>query len=155
MRGMDIDDFAARFGATYRELYRHAVRRIDDARDALSGETIALLLHLGQAGPSTLGELVRHFDRAPSTLSAKIDALETGGLLARQRDPADARRSRVWLTGAGRRRLLEALEVLDAARIARAAARLDPARRAAVLDGLGALVAALAETATHPDGDPR
>lgn len=155
MHDMDIDDFATRFGAAYRELYRHAVRRIHDARDALSGETTALLLHLGQAGPSTLGELVRHFDRAPSTLSAKIDALEATGLLARQRDAADARRSLVWLTDAGRRRLLETLDVLDASRIARAAARLDPTRRAALLDDLDALVAALAATTDHSDGDSR
>ena len=155
MRRMDADDFALRFGEAYRELYHHAVRRIGDGRDALSAETTALLLHLGQAGPSTLTELARHFDRALSTLSAKIDALEAAGLLARQRDDADARRSRVWLTADGRRRLLDALDVLDTTRLERAASRLDPAQRASLLDGLHALVAALAATASPDEGRSR
>ena len=155
MRGMDSDDFATKFGHAYRELYRHAVRRIDDARDALSAETIALLLHLGQAGPSTLTELARHFERAPSTLSVKIDALEASGLLARQRDADDARRSLIWLTADGRRRLFDALDVLDSAHLARAAARLDPLRRESLLRDLRALVDALAATAFPEDGDSR
>lgn len=153
MSRMDTEDFAARFGDAYRELYRHAVRRIDDARSAPSPETTALLLHLAQIGPATLTELARHFDRAPSTLSAKIDALESDGLLARQRDEDDARRSWIWLTAEGRRRMSDALDVLDAPRVARAASRLDPALRGSLLHGLHALVGALAATALPDDGD--
>lgn len=148
---MDADRFAERLAHAYREIYRHAVRRVDDGRDALSGETTALLLHLAQAGPSTLTELARHFGRALSTLSVKVDGLEADGLLARQRDEDDARRLFVWLTPLGRARLLDALEVLDTALVSRAAARLDPARRSALLDGLEELIAAFS---TAHEGDP-
>ena len=75
---MDAMDFARRFGQLYREVYLRAVRRVDDGRERLSPETTALLLHLSQAGPSTLTELARHLHRSASTLSAKVSALEDG-----------------------------------------------------------------------------
>jgi DNA-binding MarR family transcriptional regulator len=143
MRLMHSQDFAHEFGTLYRELYRLAVRRVDDARDVLSAETTALLLHLSQTGPQTLSELTMHLDRAPSTLSAKVAELESQGLLARQRDESDARRALIWMTPAGREALLQALEVLDTSVLASAAERVDPARLTELLGGLRALIAAL------------
>lgn len=140
---MNSQDFAHEFGALYRELYRLAVRRVDDARDVLSAETTALLLHLSQTGPQTLSELTMHLDRAPSTLSAKVAELESQGVLARQRDESDARRALIWMTPAGRATLLQALEVLDTSVLATAAERVDPTRLTELLDGLRALIAAL------------
>lgn len=140
---MEAPAFAREFGALYRELYWLAVRRIDDAREAPSSETISLLMHLAQAGPLTLSELARHLDRALSTLSAKVAALEADGLLARQRDDDDARRALIWLSPAGRDALTQALQVLDPQRLAAAAGQLDAARRQQIIDGLQALVAAL------------
>ncbi len=140
---MNSQDFAHEFGALYRELYRLAVRRVDDARDVLSAETTALLLHLSQTGPQTLSELTMHLDRAPSTLSAKVAELESQGILSRQRDESDARRALIWMTPAGRAALLQALEVLDTSVLASAAERVDPARLTELLDGLRALIAAL------------
>src|SRR5512134_2542796 len=84
-RAMNPDDFARQFGALYRELYRLAVRRVEDGREVLAAETTALLLHLSQTGPATLSELTMHLDRAPSTLSVKVAELESRGLLSRQR----------------------------------------------------------------------
>lgn len=149
---MEATQFAREFGWLYRELYGLAVRRIDDARDAPSSETIALLMHLAQAGPLTLSELAPHLDRALSTLSAKVAALEAEGLLARQRDETDARRTLIWLTPGGRAALDEALQVLDPQRLAQAAGRLDANRRRQIIDGLQALVAALPPP--PPTGDP-
>ena len=146
---MDTQAFARQFGQLYRELYQRAVRRIDDPRDALSAETTALLLHLAQGGPMTLSELSRHFDRALSTLSAKVSALEDQGLLARQRDEADARRALIWLSPAGREQLLQALEVLDTPLLASAAASMPAQQRSALLAGLQSLIAALPH---HPEG---
>ena len=146
---MDTQAFARQFGQLYRELYQRAVRRIDDPRDALSAETTALLLHLAQGGPMTLSELSRHFDRALSTLSAKVSALEDQGLLARQRDEADARRALIWLSPAGREQLLQALEVLDTALLASAAASMPAQQRSALLAALQSLIAALPH---HPEG---
>ena len=73
--------------------------------------------------------------------------------LARQRDEDDARRSWIWLTAEGRRRMSDALDVLDAPHVARAASRLDPALRESLLHGLHALIGALAATAFPDDGD--
>jgi DNA-binding MarR family transcriptional regulator len=147
---MDAQAFARDFGDLYRQLYQRAVRRIDDAREAPSAETTALLLHLAQAGPMTLSELARHFDRALSTLSAKVSALETQGLLARQRDDTDARRALIWLSPAGRSHLLEALEVLDRTLLATAAQALRPEQRSALLAGLHTLIAALPHNQEGP-----
>jgi DNA-binding MarR family transcriptional regulator len=146
---MDTQAFARQFGQLYRELYQRAVRRIDAPRDAPSAETTALLLHLAQGGPMTLSELSRHFDRALSTLSAKVSALEDQGLLARQRDEADARRALIWLSPAGREHLLQALEVLDATLLAAAAQSLLPEQRSTLLATLQSLIAALPH---HPEG---
>lgn len=148
---MDTQQFAREFGGLYRELYGLAVRRIPDARDAPSSETLALLMHLAQTGPLTLSELAPHLDRALSTLSAKVAALEAEGLLARQRDAADARRTLIWLSPAGRAALDEALQVLDPQRLARAAGHLEAPARRRLIDGLQALVAALS---SPPEGDP-
>lgn len=157
MPPVDEHSFAQNFGQLYRELYRLAVRRVDDGREPLSSETTALLLHLAQTGPMSLSELARHFGRALSTLSVKVAALEADGLLARQRDDDDARRALIWLSPDGRRVLLEALEVLDTPRLAGAAARLEPQDRQRLLEGLRALVAALPppDPDTHPHGELR
>lgn len=140
---MDPEDFAREFITLYRELYRLAVRRVDDGREVMATETTALLLHLSQTGPLTLSELAQHLERAPSTLSVKVSELESQGLLARQRDEADARRALIWLSPEGRRALLEALEVLDADALTAAATALEPAGRLQLLDGLRALVAGI------------
>lgn len=150
---MDARDFAQQFAQLYRELYRLAVRRVDDGREPLSSETTALLLHLAQTGPMSLSELARHFDRALSTLSVKVAALEADGLLARQRDDDDARRALIWLSPRGRQVLLEALNVLDTPRLAAAAGQLDILQRQQLLDGLRALVAALPSPDPHHHGE--
>lgn len=150
---MDPDPFASAFGALYRELYARAVRRIDDGRDGLSSETTALLLHLAQAGPLTLSELAQHLGRALSTVSAKVGTLEDQGLLARQRDDDDNRRSLIWLSPGGRDTLAQALDVLDRPRLAAAAALLPATQRAQLIAGLQALLAALPPPTT-PLGGP-
>jgi DNA-binding MarR family transcriptional regulator len=140
---MDALAFALQFGQLYRELYRRAARQIDDARERMAPETVALLLHMAQTGPATLSELVLHLGRSPSTLSAKIAALESTGLLARQRDEQDARRALIWLSPAGRQALTEALDVLDAARLAQATQDWDAGRRQHLVTELQALIQAL------------
>lgn len=151
---MDTRQFANKFGTLYRELYALAVRRVDDGRDGLSAETTSLLLHLAQAGPCTLTELSQHLGRALSTLSTKITALEADGLLARQRDGDDHRRSLIWLSPGGRDALAQAMEVLDGTRLAAAAARLPAAQRAQIIDGLRALVATLPPPDTTHGASP-
>lgn len=155
---MDAHAFAEYFSQLYRELYRRGARQLDDARERMAPETVALLLHMAQTGPATLSELVLHLGRSPSTLSAKIAALESAGLLARQRDEQDARRALVWLSPAGREALTDALNVLDVARLAQAAKGWDAARRLHLVGELQALIHALPQLPTpippQPGEDP-
>lgn len=140
---MDEAAFAAGANHWFREIYAHGARRVADARERLSPETAALLLHLAQAGPLSPTELAQHLARAPSTLSAKLAALEAQGLLARQADEHDGRRARVWLSPAGRAALDDSLQVLDTDRLAAAAARLSAAERGTVVQALATLHRAL------------
>lgn len=135
--------FAADFEALFRAVYVTAVRRVRDKRERLSPETVALLDHLAAAGPLTAGELARHVDRAPSTLTEMVDHLVDKGLLTRDRDPADARRSLVWLTPEGQGALVEARNVLDHDLLARAGEGLSAEERAALLDHFQTFVAKL------------
>jgi len=140
---MDADAFADRFADAYQGVYLHGVRRVRDKRDQLTRETTAFLLHLAEAGPVTLTELSRHLGRASSTLSEMVDHLVGKDLVRRDPDPDDARRALIWLTAHGREALAETLRVLDRDRLARAAAKLDPDRRALLAEALADLVNAL------------
>lgn len=137
------DAFAAEFEDLYRATYRAAVRRVRDKRERLSPETTALLDHLAASGPLTAGELSRCLDRAPSTLTERVDHLVDKGLLTRDRDPADARRSLIWLTDAGQAALLESRNVLDLEILANAGASLGPEQRQALIDHFRIFVAQL------------
>lgn len=98
----------------------------------------ALLGH----GPIRLSDLGRRLGIAPSTLTRNLERLVEAGLVARQRDGRDARSARVRLTASGRRAALEvaareedfASQVLE---------RLPEGRRAAVVESLGDLLAAV------------
>ncbi|RRN61973.1 MarR family winged helix-turn-helix transcriptional regulator [Caulobacter sp. 602-1] len=138
--------FAADFEDLFRATYRAAVRRLRDKRERLSPETVALLDHLAAAGPLTAGELARHVDRAPSTLTEMVDHLVEKDLLTRDRDPADARRSLIWLTDAGQAALLESRNVLDLDVLAAAGARLTPEQRQTLIDHFRDFVAHLKGT---------
>ena len=129
-----MDDFATRFEALFRLTYVTAVRRVRDKRERLSPETVAFLDHLAAAGPMTLGEMAKHMDRAASTLSEMVDHLEVKGFLTRDRDPADGRRSLVWLTPEGQGALIDARNVLDAGMLARAGSAMAPGDREALLN---------------------
>jgi DNA-binding MarR family transcriptional regulator len=137
------DAFAAEFEALFRTTYLKAVRRIRDKRERLSPETVAFLDHLAAAGPMTLGEIGKHIGRAASTLSEMVDHLVAKGLLTRDRDESDGRRSLIWLTEAGQAALIEARNVLDNGQLEAAAAALSPEERAEFLELYRRFVAAL------------
>lgn len=154
MGAMDDTPFGQAFDALYRALYHRAARRIADGRARLAPETLALLTHLAQAGPSTLTEIASHVGRALSTLSTKLALLETQGLLARQPFEGDGRRALWWLSPLGRTELARARQVLDLAQLDAAAAQLPPAAVAQLLTTLAQLVAALPPPSPDPI-DPR
>lgn len=132
---------AARFCGAFPAAYL-AFHRRDGKRAELSGASRAVLTHVAQAGPSTVGELSEHLDRAQSVVSEIVAQLEGHGLLERDADPADRRRNLLWLSESGQARLTRDRQVLEPELVAAAMARLDPHTRQGLLDGLDALVQA-------------
>ncbi|MHB1473823.1 MAG: MarR family winged helix-turn-helix transcriptional regulator [Dermatophilaceae bacterium] len=107
------------------------------------------------AGPLTVGEATAHLSRAQSVVSEIVDRLEARGLLERETDPADRRRTLVWLTKSGHEILRHDRDVLSTEHLVRAVSTM-PARQVdAILTGLGVLVGHAQPTSntTHPPHD--
>ena len=132
---------AEEFGDLFQESYLRFHRR-DDKRSLLSSASRAVLQHLSMTGPLTVGEAALHLDRAQSVVSEIVSQLQDKGLLERERDPQDRRRTLVWLTPAGVDLLRREREVLSVDLLTHAFTRLDPSVRAGLLAGLRALVRA-------------
>ena len=143
----DERERAERFAALFRAVYLTFHRR-DGPRGQLPGASRAVLEHLAMAGPLTIGEAAAHMSRAQSVVSEIVSHLEHDGLLEREPDPADRRRTLIWLTSAGHQALRRDREVLGVDLLARAMARLPPADADALNAGLHALI----EQAQHPEG---
>ena len=135
----DVQEQAERFAALFRALYLTYHRR-DGPRSDLPGASRAVLTHLAVAGPLTVGEAAVHLGRAQSVVSEIVDGLEGRGLLMRDRDPADRRRTLVWLTPAGIEAMRRDAEVLSHDALAAAIARMSDTDRTALLTGAAALL---------------
>ncbi len=132
---------AETFSELFRQLYLRFHRR-DAKHSQLSAASRAVLIHLSLTGPLTVGEAALHLDRAQSVVSEIVQQLERKGLLEREPDPADRRRTLVWLTPAGFELLRQDREVLSSHLLERAMGAMAPADRGALLDALRALIAA-------------
>lgn len=119
-----------------------AFHRRDAKRSELSGASRAVLNHLAIAGPLTVGEAAVHLDRAQSVVSDIVTQLTAKGLLERESDPADRRRTLVWLTEEGARRLSRDRQVLSTDLLTAALSRLSGDRREDLLAGLQELLTA-------------
>ena len=133
--------YAELFPAVYLQFHRR-----DGKRRELSGPSRAVMNHLAITGPLTVGECARHFDRAQSVVSDIVEHLEHDGWLARVRDEQDRRRTLVWLTDAGRSRLVEEQDVLSKSALERAFSRMTAKERAQLLAGTRALIRAARAT---------
>jgi DNA-binding MarR family transcriptional regulator len=151
--------FSDLYSTTYLQFHRR-----DGKRAGLSAASQAVLQHLSLAGPLTIGEAARHLDRAQSVVSDIVTQMESKGLLEREPDPSDRRRTLVWLTPHGLDLLARDREVLSIALLTRAMAGLTRAQRHDLLAGIRALLAAdladpsPADLPTHPQAsrkDPR
>jgi len=98
-----------------------------------------VLEHLALAGPLTVGEAAAHMNRAQSVISEIVAHLERQGLLEREDDPADRRRTLIWLTAAGHETLRRDREVLSVDMLASAMDRLPPDQADELIAGLRAL----------------
>src|ERR1700733_7256056 len=136
--------FAARFRAVYLTFHRR-----DGPRSQLAGASRAVLEHLALAGPLTVGEAASHLARAQSVISEIVTHLEGQGLLEREDDPADRRRTLIWLTPGGHEALRREREDPETDHLTRALARLPPGRADDLIAGLRTLVD-LAATVPEP-----
>jgi DNA-binding MarR family transcriptional regulator len=141
---------AERFNEAFRAVYLTFHRR-DRPRSQLAGASRAVLEHLAMAGPLTVGEAAAHLSRAQSVVSEIVSHLERQGLLERESDPGDRRRTLIWLTAAGHEALRRDREVLGADLLAPALARLPPGQADALIAALRTL-ADLADQAPAPAG---
>jgi len=133
---------AERFAELFRAVYLTFHRR-DQPRSELPGASRAVLEHLALAGPLTIGEAAAHMRRAQSVVSEIVTHLERDGLLERQTDPGDRRRTLIWLTPGGHEALRRDREVLGIDLLARAMTRMSPGQA----DALNAAMRALIECA--------
>jgi DNA-binding MarR family transcriptional regulator len=148
-RVSDKEERAERFAERFRAVYLTFHRR-DGPRSQLQGASRAVLEHLALAGPLTIGEAAAHLNRAQSVISEIVSHLENQGLLERESDPADRRRTLIWLTQAGHSALRRDREALSLDLLARALARVPPGQADDLIDGLQALV----QAAGQPDQPP-
>jgi len=139
--------FAELFHAVYLTFHRRTSRGA-----SLPGASRAVLEHLALAGPLTVGEAAAHMRRAQSVISEIVTHLERDGLLERENDPGDRRRTLIWLTPGGHEALRRDREVLDAALLARAMARLPPGQADALNAAMRALVEGAQSDGVRPYG---
>lgn len=128
-------DQAREFAELFRAVYL-AFHRRDEPRSQLPNASSAVLEHLALAGPLTIGEAALHLRRAQSVVSEIVSHLQHQGFLERETDPADRRRTLIWLTPAGQAALHRQREVLSTDLLAPALARLPAGQAAALLTAL-------------------
>lgn len=145
---------AARFADLFRAVYLTFHRR-DRPRSELPGASRAVLEHLALSGPLTIGEAAAHMRRAQSVISEIVSHLERDGLIERENDPGDRRRTLIWLAPAGHDALRRDREVLGVGGLARAMARLPPGQADALNAAMGALIECAQSDGIRPDEGER
>lgn len=136
----DAADAAAAIARLYPAVYELLHSRWGKDEKRPTPETLAVLQHLERAGPLTVSEAARHFDRALSAVSELSDRIEANGWIARAPDGRDRRRILIWLTDAGIDILARSRNVLSPAALAEAVERMTPHARRELVAGLSALV---------------
>ncbi|MFZ6011856.1 MAG: MarR family winged helix-turn-helix transcriptional regulator [Bacteroidota bacterium] len=101
----------------------------------------SILDHLDEHEPVTLQELALHLGVTPSTMSISIDRLEKLGYVRREKDKADSRKVKLYLTAQGSK-IKQSKSVLDPERVASVLSRLTQEERMDALKGLGLLASA-------------
>ena len=142
LEGMTARADGERFAGLFPEVYLRFHARKDRDATRVTPQMWAMLQHFALAGPLTVSEAATHFERAQSVISESVDALVDKGLLERMTDERDRRRTLVWLTDEGQAFLVRERRVLDETRLANAMARLSPAERQGLVEGMEALLRA-------------
>ena len=88
--------------------------RLERNEVGLTALELSVLGHLHRRGPLTPGELATAERVQPQSLTRTLTALEAGGLVSRQSDPADGRRSLLAITEYGHAALRTEMQQRDA-----------------------------------------
>lgn len=118
--------------------------------DGLTSQQLSVLSHLFSDGSMTPGEIATAERIQPQTLTRSLTALEAGGLITRETDSVDRRRSVLAITPAGLRKLSADTRLRDRWLAASMTERLTPVERG-VLQLAGALMERIAEGDIDPD----
>ena len=128
------------FSDLFHQVFMLFHRRRSSTEIVLSAESASILEHLDRAGPLTVMEAARHFQRSQSSVSEIISRLERRGLVKRYADSRDRRRNLVWLTTIGLDCLREARRVLDEELVADAFRSIGEDRTRILISALRVLV---------------
>jgi DNA-binding MarR family transcriptional regulator len=123
--------------------------RAQSSPKRLSTHDSALLSHLDEETPMSPSTLAKHLSIGLPTLSAALGRLVKLGYINRSVSNADRRQVELRLSLSGAR-AMQASSVLDTRRVEKILARLRPAERQSVRDGLLALARASREELTKP-----
>jgi DNA-binding MarR family transcriptional regulator len=148
----DDTEQAREFAELFRAVYLTFHRR-DGPRSELPNASLAVLEHLALAGPLTIGEAAAHLRRAQSVVSEIVSHLARQGLLERESDPEDRRRTLIWLTPDGQATLRRQREVLSTELLAKALANMPHEQSRALLHALRSLVESSTISSSRRQGD--
>lgn len=129
------------FPVVFRGLRRWQDRAAPDSPAPLTPRHIAMLQQL-RGGPVTVGSLAAVLGLSMPTVSGVIADLDRAGYIARQRDPADRRRTFVTIAP-DQREVIAAWLDGAANPVARVLDKLDPSEQAAFLKAMDLLEAEL------------
>jgi len=142
-RGTQLPVDPATVSSEVARLYPAVYRRFKAPAQAVGGSgltprMLTVLQHLTGSGPLTIGEQAEHLGLSAATTSELVARLEERGLVTRMRDDRDRRR----LTDAGRASARAHPRVLADDALKRAVHAMRPTDRAALVQGLRALLEA-------------
>lgn len=143
---MDTEAFVARI----QELFPRIVRYLDVQEDReliglnCTSAQMGALIALARGDPRTMGELAWDLALTESAATRLVDRLVRTNLVHRDRDRADRRIVRVWLSPYGRQ-LVDVVLARRREQFLRVSARMTPEERQRLLQGLEALVRVFAD----------
>jgi DNA-binding MarR family transcriptional regulator len=116
---MSINPLLAAYRALKREI--GLIASMELKKLGTSQKQMAMIFHLAEAGTAGVSELATHTQSDPAAVTRALQSLEAAGLVKKNLDPTDSRRSRVELTAKGRRKAetLEAVRTQIGERISR------------------------------------
>jgi DNA-binding MarR family transcriptional regulator len=102
-----VSDQPAAVAADLRALLRHVNRRLRQQADFgdLTRSQLNVLSLLEREGPATVSDLARAEGVRPQSMGATVAALEEAGLVRREPDPADRRKSSISLSEVAREQI--------------------------------------------------